>query len=267
MTLVHETAIIATGAVIGGGVSIGPYSVIGPNVVIGRNTRIGAHVVVEGHTTLGEDNQIFQFASVGSAPQDLKFKGEASRLTIGNKNIIREYVTIQPGTEGGGMITTVGDENLFMVSSHCGHDGTVGNKNVIANCAALGGHVTVGNRVIVGGLSAVHQFCRVGDSSMIAGGAAVTQDVLPYCLVQGDRARTCGLNVIGMERAGIGPEEIVVAKKLYKIIFLKNSPTLKERVERARIEFEPLPPITKMLDFIEHSERGIALARRGGADA
>ncbi|MCB0340336.1 MAG: acyl-ACP--UDP-N-acetylglucosamine O-acyltransferase, partial [Bdellovibrionales bacterium] len=158
MAEVHPSAIIASGAVLGEGTSVGPYSIIGPNVVIGQNCQIGPHVVIEGFTTLGNDNRVFQFASVGSAPQDLKYKGEQSRLEIGSRNIIREYVTLQPGTAGGGMLSKIGDENLFMVSSHVGHDCRVGDKNVFANGVALAGHVQVGNGVILGGLSAIHQF-------------------------------------------------------------------------------------------------------------
>lgn len=267
MSAIHETAIISDGAQLGEGVTVGAYSIIGPHVVIGKNTAVASHVVIEGYTTFGEENQIFQFASIGSRPQDLKFKGEKSRLVVGNKNLIREYVTLQPGTEGGGMETRVGNGNLFMVSSHLGHDSQVGNDNIIANCVALAGHVTVGNRVTLGGLCAVHQFCRVGDSSMVAGGAIVTQDIVPYTIVQGDRARTCGVNVIGMERAGLSSEEISAVRKVYKLLFLKGSGSLKERIALARTEHQTSAAVTKVLDFIELSQRGIAPIRKGNSDA
>jgi UDP-N-acetylglucosamine acyltransferase len=158
MTDIHSTAVVAPEAEIGDGCSVGPYSVIGPKVKLGNGCRVGSHVVIEGNTTIGDENQIFQFASVGAAPQDLKYHGEDSTLQIGSRNIIREYVTLQPGTEGGGMQTTIGDQNLFMACCHVGHDCRVGHRNVFANSAALAGHVTIGNGVIVGGLSGVHQF-------------------------------------------------------------------------------------------------------------
>ena len=202
---IHPTAIIDPAAEIGPEVEIGPYSVIGPHVQLGSQCRIGPHVVIEGHTTLGEQCQISQFASLGAPPQDLKYKGEPSTLVIGRRNVIREYVTLQPGTASGHMTTTIGDENLFMASSHVAHDGIVGNRNVFANSVALGGHVTIGNSVILGGLVGIHQFVRIGDFAFISGGTLVGEDVPPYCFGQfgqTPRGALRGVNTIGLKRAG-----------------------------------------------------------------
>ena len=182
---IHSTAIVSRSAEIAKDVQVGPYSVIGPNVKIDSGTWVGAHVVVEGHTTIGKNNRLFQFASVGSAPQDLKYKGEPTLLIIGNSNIIREYVTIQPGTIQANGKTVVGDGNLFMASSHVGHDSIVGNGNVFANNVALAGHVTIQNKVIIGGMVGIHQFCTIGDHAMLSGGSMVVKDIPPYCIAQG----------------------------------------------------------------------------------
>jgi len=251
--VIHSTAIIDPETNIHPTVTVGAYSIIKKGVEIGEGTVIGPHVVLEGNTTLGRNNKIFQFASIGSAPQDLKYKGEPSRLEIGDNNLIREYVTIQPGTEGGGMVTRVGSRNLFMVSSHVGHDSQIGDDNVFANCVALGGHVVIGNRAILGGLSAVHQFCRVGDLSLLAGGSMVTKDVPPYCLVHGDRARAIGLNEIGLKRAGLDFGEL---KKVYRKIFFGTG-TLESKMKLVRDEIPSNEYIERFLGFIESSERGI----------
>lgn len=251
--MIHQTAIVDTEARLHPTVKVGPYSIIRGGVEIGEGTEVGPHVVIEGNTIIGKHNKIFQFASIGSAPQDLKFKGEPSRLEIGDKNLIREYVTIQPGTEGGGMVTRVGSSNLFMVSSHVGHDTQIGDRNVFANCVALGGHVEIGNGAILGGLSAVHQFCRIGDLSLLAGGSMVTKDVPPYCLVHGDRARAIGLNEIGLKRAEI---ELGDLKKAYRKVFFGKGP-LQDRIKEIREEFDLTPHVEKFLSFIENSERGI----------
>jgi UDP-N-acetylglucosamine acyltransferase len=260
--LIHPTAIIESGAQIGEGTTVGPYSIIGANVVLGRNNRVGPHVVIEGHTAIGESNQIFQFASIGAAPQDLKFKGEASRLVIGDRNIIREFCTLQPGTTGGGMLTQVGDANLFMANTHVGHDTFVGNRCVFANSAALAGHVTIANGVIVGGLSGIHQFVRIGDVAMIAAGAMVSQDVPPYCMAQGDRAKIHGLNRIGLERNGGTREDLAALRSLYRTIFTPSEPevqakTFKARVALCRSTVGSNERAAQFLEFLESSERGI----------
>ena len=203
---VHPTAVITRGADLAADVEVGPYAVIGPLVRIGVGTRVGPHAVIEGRTTIGERNRIFQFASLGAIPQDLKYRGEPAELIVGNDNQIREFTTMHIGTAGGGGVTSIGDYNLFMNFSHVAHDCHVGNHVIFANGATLAGHVTVDDYVIVGGLAAVHQFVRLGESSMLGGGAIVVQDVPPFCVVQGDRAGLVGLNVEGMRRRRFADE-------------------------------------------------------------
>ena len=257
---IHPTAVIYDGAQIGEGCEIGPYSIIGSKVTLGKNNRISSHVVIDGNTEIGDENIIFQFASVGSAPQDLKFHGEDSVLKIGDKNIIREYATIQPGTEGGGMITSVGSRNLFMVSSHIGHDCKVGDGNVFSNSVALAGHVTVGNNVILGGLSAVHQFVRLGDLCFAAGGAMVDRDVPPYCFAFGNRAKLSGINKVGLERKGFSHEERLKIFGAYKI-YTDTGLTLEEKAKKISTEYKGIKAVEYFIDFIVSSERGIVPLR------
>ena len=261
MSQVHPTAVVYDGAQIGEETTVGPYSIIGPNVVIGRNNRIGPHTVIEGYTRIGDGNTIFQFASIGAAPQDLKFHGEKSELLIGDGNIIREFVTLQPGTSGGGMKTVIGNNNLFMANSHVGHDGIIGDGNVFANSVALAGHVTVGSRVTLGGLSGVHQFVRLGDLSFLSAGSMVSKDVPPYCIVHGDRAELVGLNQIGLERSGVSGEQIVRLRAIYREVFLKEG-RVSERIDRARSKVQDFDLGRKFLDFIVNSsERGVLAVR------
>ncbi len=258
---IHPTAIVDPAAKIGAGTVIGPYSIIGARVVLGKNNRIASHVVIEGNTSIGDENQFFQFCSVGAAPQDLKYRGEDSILSIGSKNIIREFVTIQPGTAGGGMRSTIGDGNLFMANSHLGHDGVVGNGNIIANSAAIAGHVTMGNFTVVGGLVGIHQFVRLGDYAMLGAGAMVNQDIPPFCIAQGDRARLCGINVIKLERVGVSTEEIRAVKAAYRGLFLGKG-KMRDRVERVRSEFSSSTQVKVLCDFIASAERGVTRAGR-----
>ncbi len=262
---IHPTAIVSQGAEIGEGTSIGAYSIIGPQVKLGRNNQVAAHVVIDGRTTLADDNTVYQFASVGAAPQDLKYRGELSTLALGNKNIIREYVTLQPGTSGGGMKTVIGDSNLFMANSHVGHDGILGNGNIIANSVALAGHVTLGNFCILGGLSAVHQFVRLGDYCLIGGGAMVVQDVPHYCVAQGDRAHLAGINGVGLIRRGFSKEDVQRIKLVYRKLFLGQG-RMSERVTAMRAEFGEVASIAVLLDFVEHAARGVCAAGRGEAE-
>ncbi|MEJ2698222.1 MAG: acyl-ACP--UDP-N-acetylglucosamine O-acyltransferase, partial [Desulfuromonadales bacterium] len=192
--MIHETAIVQAGAKIDESVEIGPYAIIGENVAIGAGTTVGPHAVIEGITEIGRDNRIFQFASIGAAPQDLKYQGEETRLRIGDRNTIREFVTIHRGTDSGGGETVIGHEGLFMAYSHVAHDSRVGNRVILANGATLAGHVQVDDFAILGGLSAAHQFTRIGCHAMISGGTMVAQDIPPYSIAQGDRARTIGIN-------------------------------------------------------------------------
>jgi UDP-N-acetylglucosamine acyltransferase len=217
---IHPSAIVEQGAQIDEGSVVGPFSTVGANVVIGKRTRIASHVTIEGYTEIKDDNQIFQFASVGSAPQDLKFHGEKTELIVGSGNIVREYVTLQPGTVQGGKRTVIADRNLFMAGSHVAHDAVVGSHNVFANYACLAGHVTVGNRVTLGGLVGVHQFVRVGDLAILGAGSMAAKDVPPFCMAQGDRCHLIGLNKIGLQRAGAIAEEIADLRRLYRKIFL-----------------------------------------------
>lgn len=265
MSEIHPTAVIAAGAKIGHGSTIGPYSIIGPSVVLGQDNRVGPHVVIDGHTTIGDGNQIFQFASVGAVPQDLRYAGEASRLIIGSRNIIREYATLQPGTEHGGMETKVGDQNLFMACSHVAHDCTVGNHNIFANCAVLAGHVLVENHAILGGLSAVHQFARIGSHSMLGGGTMVSSDIPPFCIAQGDRAQLVGINHIGLGRRGYSEEQIRALRKLFRELFNVKGSFL-ERAADLATKYKD-QPCQELLQFVSTSERGIASARRGAQES
>jgi len=255
---VHSTAIVENGAEIGDGTSIGPYSVIGAHVRIGANNIIGSHVVIEGHTEMGDGNKIFQFASVGSIPQDLKYHGEESRLVIGSKNLIREFVTLQPGTEGGGMVTEIGNGNLFMANSHVGHDSKIGHSNVFANSVAVAGHVQIGNRAILGGLSGIHQFVRLGDLCLISAGAMVSKDVPPFCIAHGDRATLIGVNKIGMERAGFDTVEIALVRKVFRTIFLSKG-AFKERVKKGADLIDDSKAGRLMTSFLADSSRGVCV--------
>lgn len=265
-THIHETAIVSPEAKIGAGTKVGPYSVVGSEVELGENNTIGPHVVLEGRTHIGAGNHIFQFASIGAAPQDLKYRGEPSRLIIGEGNTIREYVTLQPGTEHGKMESVIGSRNLFMACSHVGHDAVIGDDNVFANSASLAGHLEVGNRVILGGMVGVHQFVRLGDFSFLAAGSMVSQDVPPFCLAQGDRARLHGLNVLGLQRNGFSREEIKTLKSVYRTLFWGEG-SFAERLAALLAEHSESRRVMQFLQFVDASERGVAHpARRHAKD-
>ena len=272
---IHPTAIVSKSATLGKGVCIGPYSIIGEHVVIGSGTSIGPHVVIDGHTTIGENNQIFQFSSIGSTPQDLKYKGEASELHVGDNNTIREYVTLQPGTKTGSMISKIGNNNLFMVGAHVGHDAVVGNSNVFANYCCLAGHVTIEDKVTIGGLSGIHQFVRIGQLAILGAGAMVAQDIPPFCIAQGDHAKLVGINKVGVSRAGYTSEEITRLRKLFRQIFWSKASAISDPADGSarKSMMQKLAEIEKqisgfragqlMIDFMtSESSRGVAATHR-----
>ncbi len=256
--MIHSTAIIASGAELDSSVTVGPYAVIGEHVKIGAGTTVGPHTVIEGHTEIGCDNQIFQFASIGAIPQDLKFAGEVSYLKIGDRNRIREFVTIHLGTEDGGGLTTIENDNLFMAYAHVAHDCIVKNHIILANAATLAGHVEVGDYAILGGLSAVHQFARIGCHVMASGGSMIGQDVVPYAIVQGDRAKIVGLNLTGLKRRGFSRTALANIKNIYKLVFRSNL-KLDEAIGKIEAEFDSsASEVATYLDFLKKSERGLA---------
>ena len=255
--MIHPTAIIQPGAKIADHVSIGPFCVIGEHVSIGSGTTVASHVVIDGWTEIGRDNQFYQFSSIGAAPQDLKYSGEQTYLKIGDRNRIREFVTINRGTAEGGGVTSVGNDNLFMAYSHVAHDCIVHDHAIMANGATLAGHVEIESSAILGGLSAVHQFCRIGCHTMISGGAMVAQDIPPYTVAQGDRAKIMGLNLIGMQRRGFSEETIRGIKKAYRMIF-RSGMRLEEALEMVVGELEPTVELDHFVNFIKESQRGIA---------
>ncbi len=256
MSRIHITALVDPRAELDLDVEVGPYSIIGPKVKIGKGTRIKSHVVVEGNTTIGEGNHIFQFATIGSVPQDLKYKGEESQLIIGSYNVIREFASLNPGTSGGGMMTRIGDRNLMMMYCHIAHDCIIGSHSVIANGATLGGHVIIEDYVIAGGLVGVHQFVRVGTGSILGAGSMVSKDIPPYCNATGDRVRLRGLNLEGLRRRGFSRDRIDALKKAYRIIFQSGLRT-KEALQKARTEIPQTREVGHMIRFIESSERGV----------
>lgn len=253
---IHPTAVVAPGAELDDDVEIGPYAIIGPHVRLGRGTVVGPHAVIDGRTTLGTGNRVFPHASLGTVPQDLKYRGEPAELVLGNDNIVREFATLQIGTAGGGMVTRVGDGNLFMNFTHVAHDCRVGNRNVLANGAQLGGHVTIEDHAVVGALAGVHQFVRIGESAMVAAGAMVSQDVPPFCNVAGDRARLHGLNLVGLRRRGFEADAVRDLKRAYRLLFLSQL-RVEEAAERIRAEVPASPAVTHLVEFVRTSTRGV----------
>lgn len=260
---IHPTAIISDSAIIGDNSEIGPYCVIGDNVVIGNNVILKSHIVVENHTEIGDGCVIFSFASIGLVPQDLKYKGEPAKLIIGKNNTIREYVTINIGTESGGMLTKIGDNNLLMIGVHIAHDCIVGNNIVMANNATLAGHVVVEDNVVIGGLSAVHQFVRIGKNAMIGGMSGVENDVIPFGTVMGERASLCGLNLVGLKRNGFSKEEINILRDSYKKLFEENnSKTMQNKIDELKKQYPNNITVNQMFDFITiESNRGLCLPK------
>ncbi len=250
MNKIHNTAIIDSNSLIDSSVSIGPFCVIGPNVKIEKNVKIRSNVVIDGYTVIGEGTEIFPFASIGLPPQDLKYRGEKSKLNIGKESIIREYVTINPGTEGGGMLTITGNKCLFMASSHVAHDCKVGDNVILANNATLGGHVEVGDYAFVAGLAAVHQFVRIGAHSMVGGMSGVENDVIPYGTVTGNRASLSGLNLIGLKRRGFNREDINGLRQAYRMLFAPEG-TLQERIEDVARLYSNNSLVLDIVNFVQ----------------
>jgi UDP-N-acetylglucosamine acyltransferase len=255
--MIHNTAIVHENARIGKNVEIGPYAVIGEHVSIGDGTRIGAHTVIEGWTQIGKDNRIYQFASIGADPQDLKFSGEKSYLKIGDRNMIREFVTLHRGTAEGGGETVVGNDSLLMAYSHVAHDCILGDRVILANAATLAGHVRIDDFAILGGLCAIHQFTRIGCHVMVSGGAMVAQDIPPYTIAQGDRAKTVGINQVGLKRRNFSDEAIRDIKQAYKVVF-RSGLKMEDALAQIEAEMKDSKEVAVFTDFIRGSERGIA---------
>jgi UDP-N-acetylglucosamine acyltransferase len=253
---IHPTAIISPEAEIAEDVEIGAYSIIGPDVHIGKQTVVGPHVVIETHTDIGERCHIYQFAAIGAAPQDLKFKGEKTRVIIGNDNTIREFVTIHRATAAATGTTVMGDHNLIMAYSHIAHNCILDNHIIMVNAANLAGHIHVEDYAIIGGLSGVHQFTRIGAHCMIGGASAVTRDVAPYLIAAGNHATTHGLNVVGLKRRGFEDETINDIKRAYTLVF-RSSLLLRTAIDKVRDEINDSPEVRHFLEFIEKSERGL----------
>ena len=251
--MIHQTAIIDVKAKISSNVEIGPYTVIGPNVSIGENTKIHSHVNLSGITSIGKNNNIYPFASIGNDPQDMKYSGEKTKLIIGDNNIIREYVSINPGTNGGGGLTTINNNCLFMVSAHVAHDCIIGNNVIIANNVAIAGHAYIEDGVIIGGNSAVQQFTRIGKMAMIGGMTAVSRDVIPYGLSTGNRNFLNGINIIGLRRDKVENKEIIGLTEAYKEIF--KSKSLSENISKLNGKFKDNILVKEVLEFINKDKK------------
>ncbi len=263
MPTIHPTAIVEPGAKLAEDVTIGPYCVVGGDVALGPGGRLESHVVVGGRTTIGANCHIYPFASVGLPPQDLKYEGEPSELVIGDDNTIREYVTMNPGTRGGHMLTRVGSNGLFMMGVHIAHDCRVGDHVVMANNATLGGHVEVGDYAFLGGLSAVHQFVRIGRHAMVGGMSGIEHDVIPYGSVMGDRAHLSGLNVIGIKRRGFSREDIHALRRAYRLLFAQEG-TMAERLADVAQLFIDNEAVLEIVEFMRaDTARALCLPKDG----
>jgi UDP-N-acetylglucosamine acyltransferase len=254
--MIHPTAIIHPRAQVGSDCHIGPYCVIGEHVTLGNGCRLHSHVVIDGHTTLGTENEIFPFASIGLKTQDLKWKGGITRSQIGDRNTFREYVTIHSATSDG-EVTVVGSNNHILAYCHLAHNVHLGNHNIMSNVATLAGHVTVEDHAVIGGLAAVHQFCRIGKFAMIGGCSKVVQDVPPFMMADGNPAETRTINKVGMERNGISEEAIAALKTCYKILF-REGLTISNALAKIEKEVPMLPEVVHLLSFVRSSERGIS---------
>jgi UDP-N-acetylglucosamine acyltransferase len=255
-SLIHPTAIVNPQAELGENVSIGPYTVIEKDVVIGAGSEIGAHVYIDRYTRIGKDCFISPFAAIGTPPQDKKFKGEKTEVVMGDGNVIREYVTINRGTSGGGGITTIGHQNLLMAYVHVAHDCHLGNGIIMANLATLAGHVILEDYAILNGLVAIQQFVRVGAYAYIGGKSGVLKDIPPYVIASGERAKLFGLNIVGLKRHDFSDEVIMAIKKAYQIV-IRSHLTIQEALARVEKEVPALPEVKRFLDFIRNSQQGV----------
>ena len=257
MNGIAESAVVSSEASVARDVVIGPYAVIGPQVTIGAGTVIGPHVVIHGPATIGERNRFTGQCSIGTDPQDLKYKGEHTELRIGNDNVFREFVTVNRGTLGGGGMTTIGSNNFFMAYAHVAHDCHVGSNTIFANNATLAGHVDVGDFSTIGAFSAVHQFCRVGEHAFIGGGSICTQDVLPFVKTVGNRpAKTYGINTIGLERKGFSKDTINALQRAYRIL-IRSKLKVADALARIEAELSHVPEVRYLAEFVRSSQRGV----------
>ncbi len=255
MARVHPKAEVAASAVLAGSVEVGPFAVIGPDVELGPDVQVGPHAVVCGRTSVGAGTRIFPFAVVGEIPQDQKYAGESTALIIGTHNVIREHTSLHVGTAQGGGATRIGDHNLFMNGVHVAHDCHVGSHTILASYTALGGHVIVEDYAVLGGYTGVHQFCRVGESAMAAGASKISQDVPPFSLVAGDRARLVGLNAVGMKRRAFSPETLSALKRAFHIVF-QSKLRLEPALLQVQEEIGGVPEVLHFVEFLRKSERG-----------
>ena len=253
---IHPTAVVEENAVLGEDVFVGPYAIIGPDVSIGDGCHVAPHVVIEGVTKIGQNCQIFQFASIGAAPQDITYGGEKTGLVIGDGTVIRESVTIHRGTSKGGGTTEIGSRCMIMAYSHIAHDCKIGNQVIMANVATLGGHVEIGDHAVIGGLSAIHQFCRVGSYAFLGGMSGANKDIPPFVKYQGQRANLFGINVLGLKRAGFSRQTIEALREAYRIIFAKSE-TITEGLDVADNTFPDVPEVRQFTGFIRESKRGV----------
>jgi len=254
--MIHPTAIISPQAEIGAGVSVGPYSIIGADVTLDEGVEVAGHVVIEGPCRIGGGTRVFPFASLGQPPQDLKYAGERTELMIGERNTIRESVTMNRGTAGGGGVTKVGSDNLFMAQSHIAHDCVVGSHNVFANAASLAGHVTLGDYLTVGAYTGIHQFCRVGDHAFIGAYSKIVKDALPYARTDGNDARCYGANTVGLRRRGFSNESIRQIQHAFHLLLASKLNT-SQALERIKAELAGLAEVDYLITFIEQSQRGV----------
>ena len=261
----HHTSIVSEKAILGSNVTIGPYCIINDNVKIGNNVNLMAHIYVDGNTIIGDNCRFFPYCSIGTSPQDLKYKGEKSKLKIGDNNIFREYVTVNPGTEGGGLETTIGNNCLFMINAHVAHDCKIGNNVIMVNNASIAGHVILEDYAIMGALSGAHQFCRIGKHSMIGGLSGVDSDVIPYGTVLGNRAYLSGLNIIGLKRRGFSKDIIQDLRKAYGLLFSSQEGTFSDRVKEVSEEFSDNEPIQEIVQFLK-SEKSRSICKPKNAN-